>query len=107
MNSSVRTISGSEANAGYFTPYQSSFCLDSSLNETKAKGKILVCRYSGSSSESRMGKSLVVKEAGGVGMILIDETEQGIASPFAIPAVSVGRAVGEKILSYVNSTRFC
>ncbi|KAJ6814465.1 subtilisin-like protease SBT5.3 [Iris pallida] len=105
MNSSVRTISGSEANAGYFTPYQSSFCLDSSLNETKARGKILVCRYSGSSSESRMGKSLVVKRAGGVGTILIDETEQGIASPFAIPAVSVGRAVGEKILSYVNSTR--
>lgn len=72
MNTSVRTISASEANAGYFTPYQSSFCLDSSLNKTKVRGKILICHHTESSSESRVSKSMVVKKAGAVGMILID-----------------------------------
>jgi len=82
-----------------------SFCLDSSLNETKARGKVLVCRHSGSSTESRLEKSLVVKKAGAVGMILIDEIEEGLATPFVIPAATVGRAIGEKILSYANHTR--
>jgi len=82
-----------------------SFCLDSSLNETKARGKVLVCQHSESSSESRLDKSLVVKKAGAVGMILIDENEEGLATPFVIPAATVGRAVGKKILSYANHTR--
>ncbi|XP_038983926.1 subtilisin-like serine-protease S [Phoenix dactylifera] len=105
MNTSARTISASEANAGYFTPYQSSFCLDSSLNRTKTRGKILICRHVDSSSESRVAKSLVVKQAGGVGMILINELEDDVAIPFAIPAAAVGRVAGDKILSYVNNTR--
>ncbi|KAJ8499453.1 hypothetical protein OPV22_010005 [Ensete ventricosum] len=105
MNRSARIISASEVNGGYFTPYQSSFCLDSSLNKTKARGKILICRHSGSASESRIEKSLVVKKAGGVGMIMIDETENDVAIPFVIPAASVGKEVGNKILSYANHTR--
>lgn len=76
------------------------------MNKTKARGKILICRHSGSSSESRLAKSVVVKRAGGVGMILIDEVESDIAIPFAIPAASVDRRTAEKILSFVNHTRF-
>ncbi|KAJ0964998.1 hypothetical protein J5N97_026136 [Dioscorea zingiberensis] len=105
MNRSARTIPAEEASGGYFTPYQSSFCLESSLNKTKARGKILICRHSGSSSESRVAKSVVVKKAGGVGMILIDEVENDVAIPFVIPAASVGRGIADKILSYVNHTR--
>ncbi|KAJ4758286.1 Subtilisin-like protease sbt3.9 [Rhynchospora pubera] len=105
MSSSISTISASEANAAYFTPSQSSFCLDSSLNETKAKGKILVCRHSGSSSDSRVEKSEIVKRAGAAGMILIDETEYRVATPFVLPATSVNREVGDKIMSYLNTAR--
>ncbi|KAG0461400.1 hypothetical protein HPP92_021359 [Vanilla planifolia] len=105
MNGSVPTILASEANAGYFTPYQSSFCLDSSLNETKIRGKAVVCWHSGSSSESRFAKSLVVKEAGGVGMILIDKRGDDVAVPFIIPAATIGREAGNIVLSYVNRTR--
>ncbi|KAJ3707880.1 hypothetical protein LUZ61_011585 [Rhynchospora tenuis] len=105
MSSSISTISASEANAAYFTPSQSSFCLDSSLNETKAKGKILVCRHSESSSDTRMEKSEIVKRAGASGMILIDETEYRVATPFVLPASSVNREVGDKIMSYLNTTR--
>ncbi|WCJ32873.1 Subtilase family protein [Euphorbia peplus] len=105
MNTSATIISASEAYAGYFTPYQSSFCLDSSLNSTKARGKVLVCRHAESSSESKVEKSKVVKEAGGIGMVLIDEADQDVAIPFIIPAAIVGKTTGNKILSYINGTR--
>lgn len=105
MKTSTRIISASEAFAGYFTPYQSSFCLESSLNRTKARGRVLVCRHAESSTESKLQKSVVVKEAGGAGMILVDEADKDVAIPFVIPAAMVGRRTGNLILSYVNRTR--
>ncbi|KAG7988704.1 hypothetical protein I3843_03G200900 [Carya illinoinensis] len=105
MNASARIISASQAYAGYFTPYQSSYCLESSLNSTKARGKVLVCRHAESSMESKLEKSVVVKEAGGVGMILVDEADKDVAIPFVIPAAIVGRGKVDQILSYVKSTR--
>ncbi|XP_024024475.1 subtilisin-like protease SBT3.5 [Morus notabilis] len=105
MKDPTSIISASEVNAGYFTPYQSSYCLESSLNSTKARGKVLVCRHAESSMESKLEKSIVVKEAGGVGMILIDEEDKNIAIPFTIPSAIVGRRTGAHILSYINRTR--
>lgn len=95
----------SKLNVAFFSTF-CSFCLDSSLNKTKTKGKVLVCRRAESSTESKLEKSKVVKEAGGVGMILIDEMDQDVAIPFVIPSAVVGRKRGEQILSYINSTRF-
>ncbi|XP_002528535.2 subtilisin-like serine-protease S isoform X1 [Ricinus communis] len=105
MNATARIISASQAYAGYFTPYQSSFCLESSLNKTKARGKVLVCRHAESSTDSKLAKSSIVKEAGGVGMVLIDETDQDVAIPFIIPSAIVGKDIGKKILSYIINTR--
>ncbi|XP_077210508.1 subtilisin-like serine-protease S [Tasmannia lanceolata] len=105
MNSSVRVIDASEAHAGYFTPYQSSYCLDSSLNSTKVRGKVLVCRHAESSTDSKLEKSVIVSEAGGVGMILVDEQDEHVAIPFVIPAAIVGKEIGDRILSYINHTR--
>lgn len=65
-----------------------------------------MCRHSESSTESKLAKSKVVKQAGGLGMILIDELDLDVAVPFVIPSAIVGRKAGEQILSYVNSTRF-
>lgn len=76
------------------------------MDRTKARGKILICHNVDGSSESRVAKSLVVKKAGGVGMILINDLKDDVAIPFAIPAAAVGRVAGDKILSYVNNTRF-
>lgn len=83
-----------------------SFCLYSSLNRTKARGKILICHRAKGSLDSRVSKSMVVKEAGALGMILIDEMEDHVANHFALPATVVGKATGDKILSYISSTRF-
>lgn len=79
--------------------------MDSSLDKTKAKGKVLVCRHTEYSGESKLEKSKIVKKAGGVGMILIDEANQGVSTPFVIPSAVVGTKTGERILSYINSTR--
>ncbi|KAF7113572.1 hypothetical protein RHSIM_RhsimUnG0112800 [Rhododendron simsii] len=105
MNTSTRIISASEAYAGYFTPYQSSYCLESSLNSTKSRGKVLVCQHAESSTESKLAKSKIVQAAGGVGMILVDKADKDVAIPFVIPAAVVGKRTGNKILSYINRTR--
>lgn len=65
-----------------------------------------MCRQAEGLTESKLEKSKVVKEAGGVGMILIDETYQDIAIPFVIPSAVVGKKTGEQILSYINNTRY-
>lgn len=84
-----------------------SFCLQSSLNKTMAEGKILVCRQTERSLESKLAKSTEVKNAGGVGMILIDEMNNDVAVPFNLPAASIGLQTGDQILSYAaNNTRF-
>lgn len=88
-----------------FLSWFHSYCLESSLNITRVRGKVLVCRHAEGSSESKLAKSEVVKEAGGVGMILIDEADKDVAVPFVIPAAIVGRITGDKIISYVNQTR--
>lgn len=76
------------------------------MNKTKTKGKVLVCRHVERSTESKVAKSKIVKEAGGVGMILIDEADQDVAIPFVIPSAIVGKKKGQKILSYLKTTRF-
>ncbi|CAN6440689.1 unnamed protein product [Victoria cruziana] len=105
MNAPAMIMPASDAFAGYFTPYQASYCLDSSLNSSKVRGKVLVCRHADTSADSKLAKSVVVKEAGGVGMILVDEQDKDVAIPFVIPAATVGTKDGEMILSYINSTR--
>ena len=82
-----------------------SFCLDSSLNRTKARGKILICRRTRGSSEPRVSTSMVVKEAGAAGMILIDEMGDHVSNHFAVPGTVVGKKMGDKIISYIKSTR--
>ncbi|KAK9109558.1 hypothetical protein Sjap_017618 [Stephania japonica] len=104
MNASAGIISAADANAGYFTPYQSSYCLESSLNKTKTRGKILVCRHTGDPNESKLEKSNAVKKVGGIGMVLIDEADESLAVPFVIPAAIVGNQKGERILTYINHT---
>lgn len=75
------------------------------MNRTKASGKILVCQHAESSTDSKLEKSVIVKQAGAVGMILIDETNKDVAVPFVIPSAVVGRRIGNHILSYINRTR--
>lgn len=65
----------------------------------------MLCRHAERSTESKLAKSEVVKAAGGLGMILIDETDKDVAIPFVIPAAIVGKRMGNRILSYIKNTR--
>jgi hypothetical protein len=65
----------------------------------------VVCKHPQDVSESKLGKSRVVKAAGGVGMLLISELDRAMAVNFVVPGAIVGSRDGATILSYINSTR--
>lgn len=80
-------------------------CTAGSLVPNKVAGKIVVCNRG---ENRRAEKGLVVRDAGGVGMILAN-TELGeddrIADAHLIPTVAVGAAMGEAIKNYISSAR--
>ena len=80
-----------------------SLCLTSTLNPAKVAGKIVVCDRGGN---SRVQKGLVVKDAGGAGMILANtETygEEQLADAHLLPAAAVGQKTGDAIKSYIST----
>lgn len=67
-------------------------------------GKIVVCVL-GTISPIEKGKN--VKNAGGVGMILINQEQHGyttFSDPHVLPATHLSYADGLKVLAYINST---
>lgn len=78
-------------------------CFADSLNATLVKGKVVLC-WRGVTG--RVEKGLVVKQAGGVGMILANTAASGdslIADPHVLPATMVTHSYGKAIEAYVNS----
>ncbi|KAG9458017.1 hypothetical protein H6P81_002525 [Aristolochia fimbriata] len=83
----------------------SSLCLPGSLDKNSVKGKVVLCDRG---INARVEKGAVVKEAGGLGMILANTVASGeelVADSHLLPAVAVGRKIGDKIRKYVRSTR--
>lgn len=81
-----------------------SFCLDGSLDSADVKGKIVFCDRGGNPTVPR---GQVVKEAGGAGMVLANELEDGYSTYVSLPAVPasiIPYAYGLKIKAYINST---
>ncbi|KAL1363952.1 hypothetical protein HN51_012118 [Arachis hypogaea] len=81
----------------------SSICLPGSLDPDLVKGKVVLCDRG---MNARVEKGQVVRDAGGVGMILANTAESGeelVADSHLLPAVAVGRIVGDQIREYVGS----
>nr|KYP52419.1 Subtilisin-like protease [Cajanus cajan] len=77
-------------------------CERDSLDPKKVKGKIVLCDRGGS---SRAEKGLVVKSAGGVGMVLANAQSNGeelVADAHLLPAVAVGYKDGNAIRLYLS-----
>jgi hypothetical protein len=70
------------------------------LDPDKAKGKIVVCRRA---ENPRLDKSQAVKDAGGVGMVLIDFGSELAADAHVIPSVHLTLNDGESVASYMRS----
>ncbi|XP_058219936.1 subtilisin-like protease SBT1.8 [Rhododendron vialii] len=80
----------------------SNLCLRGSLEPDVVRGKLVLCD---SGINARVEKGLVVRDAGGVGMILANTAASGeelVADIHLLPAVAVGRKVGDLIRDYVR-----
>lgn len=82
------------------SPDPSSLCLEGTLNPKAVAGKIVICDRGIS---PRVQKGQVVKDAGGIGMILANTASSGeelVADCHLLPALSVGEIAGKAIKSY-------
>ncbi|KZV51893.1 hypothetical protein F511_09157 [Dorcoceras hygrometricum] len=91
------------SNSSNLTP--SSMCLEGTLNPHSVAGKIVICDRGIS---PRVQKGQVVKDAGGIGMILSNTAANGeelVADCHLLPAVAVGEMAGKSIKRYALSSR--
>lgn len=80
-----------------------SLCMENSLDPSLVKGKIVICDRG---SNPRVAKGLVVKKAGGVGMILANGVSNGeglVGDAHLIPACAIGSSEGDTIKAYAAS----
>ncbi|KAL2329068.1 hypothetical protein Fmac_022495 [Flemingia macrophylla] len=80
-----------------------SLCMENSLDPKIIKGKIVICDRG---SSPRVAKGLVVKKAGGVGMILANGISNGeglVGDAHLLPACAVGANEGDAIKKYASS----
>ncbi|KAL4565592.1 hypothetical protein LXL04_029694 [Taraxacum kok-saghyz] len=81
------------------------WCAGGSLDQIDVKGKVVVCDRGG--GIARLEKGQTVKDAGGMGMILVNQQLEGastLADAHVLPASHVGYNEGMVIKAYLNST---
>ncbi|KAL3634203.1 hypothetical protein CASFOL_021257 [Castilleja foliolosa] len=79
-----------------------SLCI--ALDPKKVNGKIVLCDRG---KNARVEKGLVVKQAGGLGMVLASTAANGaqlVADAHVLPAVAVNQETSDKIKKYIFST---
>ncbi|XP_010919952.3 subtilisin-like protease [Elaeis guineensis] len=80
-------------------------CLNGSLDNIDVKGKIVLCGRRGNEA---VEKGMIVKAAGGVGMILMNQNIDGNttdANAHVLPVAEVSNADALKILKYFETTQ--
>ncbi|OMO85930.1 hypothetical protein CCACVL1_09920 [Corchorus capsularis] len=91
--------------SNYSSPDPSSLCLEGTLDPHVVSGKIVICDRGIS---PRVQKGQVVKDAGGIGMILTNTAANGeelVADCHLLPAVAVGEMEGKAIKHYALTSR--
>ncbi|XP_077248630.1 subtilase 1.3 [Tasmannia lanceolata] len=86
------------------SPDPKSLCLEGTLDPHIVSGKIVICDRGIS---PRVQKGQVVKDAGGLGMILSNTAANGeelVADCHLLPSVAVGETTGKTIKHYVQTT---
>ncbi|KAK4365283.1 hypothetical protein RND71_016641 [Anisodus tanguticus] len=85
--------------------FEAPYCKPGSLTDPAIRGKIVLCLEDG--GVLRVDKGQAVKDAGGVGMIIINRPGDGVtkyADAHVLPATDVSDTDGTKIVAYMNST---
>ncbi|KAG9442653.1 hypothetical protein H6P81_018507 [Aristolochia fimbriata] len=81
-----------------------SLCMDNSLDRKLVAGKIVICDRG---SNPRVAKGMVVRKAGGIGMILANGVSNGeglVGDAHLIPTCAVGAEEGNAVKSYVATS---
>ncbi|KAK9280372.1 hypothetical protein L1049_014061 [Liquidambar formosana] len=81
-----------------------SFCKNNTLDPTLTKGKIVVCMLE-KITEIRIEISIFVRQAGGVGMILIDPAAKDVGFQFVIPSTLIGQEEAEDLQAYMATEK--
>ncbi|HEY4081641.1 MAG TPA: S8 family serine peptidase [Burkholderiaceae bacterium] len=92
---------GGSANLCFSDPTAASQSSQVLLDPAKVTGKVVICTRG---INARVDKSLAVYNAGGVGMILVDNDTGLIAETNSVPTVMVSSGDGAAIKSYASGT---
>ncbi|WOK99953.1 subtilisin-like protease SBT5.3 [Canna indica] len=98
-------ISSKDAKAANASVREARLCYLRSLDPAMVKGKIVVCLRG---ITARVEKGEAVREAGGIGMVLANDVDNGnevIADVHVLPATHITYSDGRILFSYLNSTR--
>ena len=84
-------------------PAGAALCLAGTLDPAKVTGKIVLC---GRGTNGRIAKSFEVQRAGGIGMVLYNQTDVDniFTDNFFVPTVMVDNTPGRAIRAWVGST---
>ncbi|XP_027348724.1 subtilisin-like protease SBT5.3 [Abrus precatorius] len=104
MERSYGLIYGSAAAASGVPAINASFCKNRTLDPTLIKGKIVICTIE-QFTDDREGKSIIVRQGGGVGMILIDHNAKDIGFQFVIPSTLIGQDAVEELQAYMKTEK--
>ena len=74
------------------------------LDQTLVKGKIVVCTIE-TFTDNRREKSIFLRDAGAVGMILIDPAAKDFGFQFVIPFILIGQEETEELQAYMISEK--
>ncbi|KAK7263384.1 hypothetical protein RJT34_30973 [Clitoria ternatea] len=97
-------IYGSAAAAAGVSSTNASFCKNNTLDPTLIKDKIVICTIEKFSDERRE-KAIIVRQGGGVGMILIDHNAKDIGFQFGIPSTLIGQDAVEELKTYIKTEK--
>ncbi|KAL5740045.1 hypothetical protein ACOSQ2_029225 [Xanthoceras sorbifolium] len=83
-----------------------SYCHKNSLKNRATTAKIVVC-FVQTLGDNRTDKSEVVRQAGGVGMILVETVDlsQTISDNYVVPTVIIGQEEARQIEDYIKKTK--
>ncbi|KAF8399720.1 hypothetical protein HHK36_015590 [Tetracentron sinense] len=98
-------VSSVDAKAANASDHNARLCYAGSLDARKVKGKIVVCLQG---TNPRVEKGKVVADAGGVGMILVNDIASGyeiIPDIHVLPTSHISAADGLSLFSYIDSIK--
>uniref|UniRef100_A0A5B7A6L3 Putative subtilisin-like protease SBT5.3 n=2 Tax=Davidia involucrata TaxID=16924 RepID=A0A5B7A6L3_DAVIN len=104
MEKSYALITGSVAAAPGVPKENASSCLNNTLDPSLVKGKIVVCTMD-ITNDGPSAKIVIVKEAGGVGMIDLYPQARDFYYQFGIPATLIGQEEAKELEAYMATEK--